>query len=202
MTTQLPKTPIVAFNEDVLLHAYCNGFFPMGDSGTNEIRWYRPDPRAIIPLESFHISNSLRRALNKKNYEVKINQQFETVVRHCMTRREESWITEKMIHVYTRAHQKGFAHSLEIYQDGLLAGGLYGVSISGVFCGESMFHLKTNASKIALCELVLRMRAIGMPLLDTQFSNSHMEQFHVELISDEDYYLRLQAALKLPVSFI
>ena len=192
----------VDFNEYLLLFAYRNASFPMGNPDTQEIRWYRPEQRAIIPLKSFHISKSLRKALNKKKYEVKINQQFETVMRHCMSQHKESWITEEMIAVYTRAHHKGFAHSLEIYQNGELAGGLYGISISGVFCGESMFHLKENASKIALCELVFRMRERGMTLLDTQYSNSHIEQFHVELIQDEEYYRRLQTALQLATSFI
>jgi leucyl/phenylalanyl-tRNA--protein transferase len=192
----------IPFNEHVLKLAYSEGCFPMGIQGTDEIQWYRPDPRAIIPLELFHISKSLRKTLKKKEHTIKINQQFETVIRYCMSLRKESWITEKMIPAYVRAHQKGFAHSLEVYQDEQLAGGLYGISMSGVFCAESMFHLKTNASKIALCELVFRMRERGMVLLDIQFSNPHTEQFHVALIRDEEYDQRLKTALALPVSFV
>jgi leucyl/phenylalanyl-tRNA---protein transferase len=192
----------IPFTEEFLLNAYCNGYFPMGTGETEEIRWYRPDPRAIIGIETFHIPKTLSRLLHRKNYEVRINTCFEKVMRYCMTLHGDTWITEKMVQVYTRLHQAGFAHSLEIYMDGTLGGGLYGVSVGGAFFGESMFHLQSNASKIALCELVFRMREKGMTLLDTQFINDHIAQFHVDTIPDSDYQALLRHALSLPVSFV
>ncbi|MBN2143808.1 MAG: leucyl/phenylalanyl-tRNA--protein transferase [Candidatus Aureabacteria bacterium] len=190
------------FTEEFLLNAYCHGYFPMGCGDSGEIRWYRPDPRAVIPLDGFHISKSLSRLIRKKTHEVRINTCFEKVMRYCMKLHGDTWITEKMVPIYTRLHQLGYAHSLEIYMNDTLAGGLYGVSIAGAFFGESMFHLQNNASKIALCELVLRMRGKGMALLDTQFINPHIAQFYVETIPDHEYMTLLHQALSLPVSFV
>ncbi|EKD28125.1 MAG: hypothetical protein ACD_79C00422G0010 [uncultured bacterium] len=192
----------IKLTPELIISAYCNGYFPMGLDNTSEIGWFRPDPRAIIDLDDFHISNSLKRFQKKLFYEVKINYDFRTVMKYCMNRKEGTWITTEMLDLYYEIHKLGFAHSLEIYVDGQLGGGLYGISIHGAFFGESMFYLKSNCSKIALMELVSRMKKKGMILLDTQFTNKHMDQFNIKHIKDKDYILLLEKALGLPVSFI
>ena len=193
----------VPFNEEVLLNAYCQGYFPMGEEETDEIRWYRPDPRAIFPLEEFHISRSLARRMRKKDYEIRINSCFQRIMALCRSQHGEGiWITGKMIDMYSGLHARGFAHSLEVFRKDELAGGLYGVAIGGAFFGESMFHLETDCSKIALCELVFRMREKGMILLDTQFSTPHLERFGARTIPDSEYCALLRKAVSLPVSFI
>lgn len=193
----------IPFNEEVLLNAYCHGYFPMGEEESDDIEWYRPDPRAIFPLDEFHISRSLAKKLKKKEYEVRINSCFQKIITLCRNQHKEGiWITEKMIAMYSSLHSRGFAHSLEIYQKNELAGGLYGVSMGGAFFGESMFHLQTDCSKIALCELVFRMKQKGMILLDTQFSTPHLEHFGVKTIPDSEYYSLLGKAVALPVSFL
>ena len=197
------STDPASFNEEVLLNAYCHGYFPMGEEESDEIQWYRPDPRAIFPLDEFHISRSLLRKIKKKEYEVRINSCFETIIRLCRDRHKEGvWITEKMLAMYTRLHSMGYAHSLEIFLNHQLAGGLYGVAIGGAFFGESMFHVQKDCSKIALCELVSRMKEKGMILLDTQFSTPHLERFGVKTIPDSDYCVLLRKAISLPVSFL
>ncbi len=193
----------IPFNEEVLLNAYCNGYFPMGEEESGEVEWYRPDPRSIFPLDEFHISRSLARKIKKKEYEIRINSCFHEIIRLCRTQHKEGiWITEKMIALYLSLHARGFAHSLEVYRNNELAGGLYGVSIGGAFFGESMFHLQTDCSKIALCELVSRMKQKGMILLDTQFSTPHLEHFGVKSIPDSEYFSLLKKAIALPVSFL
>ena len=193
----------IPFNEEVLINAYCHGYFPMGEEDTDEIEWYRPDPRAIFPLGEFHVSRSLARKIKKRDYEIRINTCFQDIIRHCRKQHSEGvWITEKMMAMYSSLHAKGFAHSLEVYKNNQLAGGLYGVAIGGAFFGESMFHLQTDCSKIALCELVFRMKQKGMILLDTQFSTPHLERFGVKNVPDSEYYKLLRKAISLPVSFL
>lgn len=194
----------IPFNEETALNAYCSGFFPMGSAKSDEVEWYRPDPRAIVPLDdSFHIPKSLMKILKKNDYTVKINTEFEAVIKHCSNIHKDGvWITDKIIEIYIKLHQMGFAHSLEIFKNSELAGGLYGVSINGAFFGESMFHLQSNCSKIALCELVFRLRNKNFILLDTQFSNPHLKQFNIKLIKDSDYMKTLRKALNLKTGFI
>lgn len=193
----------MTFNEELVLNAYCNAYFPMGEGNSDRISWYRPDPRAIIPVDSFHIPHSLLKIINKKNYEVRLDTSFDKVVRLCrQTHSEGIWISDKIIKVYNRIYEMGYAHSLEIYKNNELAGGLYGVSIGGAFFGESMFQTVSNCSKIALCELVYRMRQKKMILLDTQFSTPHLSQFNLKMIPDKEYYEILQKAIRLPVSFL
>lgn len=186
---------------EVLLKAYAMGFFPMGDSHSEEIMWHRPNPRAIIPLETFHVPSRLGRDLRQGKYTVTLNHVFQRVMEHCKLQRNDTWITYDMINHYVALHRMGFAHSLEIWMNGELAGGLYGVSIGGAFFGESKFHLQKNASKIALCELVAWMKYKGMTLLDTQYANPHIEQFGIVHISDEDYIKLLTVALTQSISF-
>ena len=145
---------------DDLIYGYMNGIFPMADAdGT--IYWYAPDPRAIIPLDTYKPSKSLKPILNKKQFEIRINTDFKGVMQGCALPRseeQETWISEEIIQAYTELHQLGFAHSVETYIDNRLVGGLYGVAIGSAFFGESMFHLVPNASKVAFHYLIQILR--------------------------------------------
>ena len=184
-----------------LCAAYCNGYFPMADPNTGEINWYSPDPRTIFDLNEFHIPRSLKLTLKKKEYEIHINKKFEEVMRAC-AEREETWISETIIQSYIQLHQLGHAHSVETWKDGKLAGGLYGVAIRGAFFGESMFSRLRDASKIALVNLVLRLKERGFTLLDTQYLTSHLEKFGAREIPRNEYLIQLEESLTKSCSFI
>ena len=189
---------MIAMNH--LLHGYRNGVFPMGlEDG--EIQWFSPDPRTIIPLETFHIPHGLKRTLKKNLFEIRINTAFEIVMRHC-ARRDETWINEEIIESYTALHRAGYGHSVEAWRDGQLAGGLYGVALGGAFFGESMFHLVTDASKVALHALVVRLRERGFTLLDTQWTTPHLQRFGVLEISRKQYIQRLADSVHAKCSFV
>jgi len=180
----------------MLLAAYCQGMFPMAVNRRGEIRWFSPDPRAVIPLDDrFHVPHGLRRALRKGRFTVTVDQEFETVIRKCSTAHGESWISKAIINAYCELHRRGFAHSVETRLEGKLVGGLYGVHLGGAFFGESMFHDATDASKIALVSLVERLREQGFTLLDTQWTTPHLMQFGTHEIPRDDYLRRLEAAL-------
>ena len=181
---------------DFVLMAYCHGYFPMADPHTGGISWYSPDPRAIIPLDDFKISRSLRQAVRKKIFDIRIDTAFEHVIRLC-AEREETWISDEIISVYTQLHRRGFAHSVESWQGRKLVGGLYGVAIGGAFFGESMFSRMTNASKVALVYLADRLKQRKFRLLDTQFMNEHVRQFGAYEISRSSYLNLLAEALKV-----
>jgi leucyl/phenylalanyl-tRNA--protein transferase len=186
-----------------LIYAYASGYFPMGDEA-NEIRWYNPDPRAIIPIESYAPAKSLRPVLNKGIFECRINQAFEQVMRHCSQPRSEDdgiWISEEIIQAYTELHRLGLAHSVEVYREGKLVGGLYGVCLGGAFFGESMFSLVSNASKVAFHHLLIRLRERGFDLLDTQFINDHVERLGAIEIPQAEYLHRLEKALDKKCNF-
>jgi leucyl/phenylalanyl-tRNA--protein transferase len=185
---------------ELLLHGYRFGIFPMAmDDGA--IEWFSPDPRTILPLADFHIPHGLRRARRKQNFEVRINSRFADVIGHCADR-EDTWINEEIIESYTRLHELGYAHSIETWLDGELAGGLYGVAIGGAFFGESMFHLVTNASKVALWELVDRLRKRRFVLLDTQWLTPHLRQFGATSVPRSVYLQLLSRAVQLPRKFV
>ena len=185
-----------------ILDAYASGSFPMAVNMRGDIRWFSPDPRAIIPIdERFHVPRGLRRVLNQNRFTVTVDQDFERVIRNCATSHGESWISREIVTAYSRLHQEGWAHSVETRQDGALVGGLYGVHLRGAFFGESMFHHATDASKVALVALVDRMRAGGFTLLDTQWITPHLAQFGTIEISREDYLARLGAALERECAF-
>jgi len=192
----------VALDPETLLVAYSQGAFPMTDSdGTT--RWYTADPRGIIPLETFHVPRSLRQIIRQKRFEIRINYDFERVMRACMEARPEgSWISEQLIAVYTQLHELGYAHSVEAWREGQLAGGLYGVSLGAAFFGESMFHYVRDASKVALVALVERLRERGYELLDTQAATPHLRRFGCIEIRAEDYMRRLKRALARKCSFV
>lgn len=189
-----PLTP------ELILYAYAQGLFPMADSREGEIGWYSPDPRAVFPLEAFHVPKNLAKTVRQGRFDIRIDTAFQTVMEAC-AEREETWISEAIVKVYTALHRKGFAHSVEAWQDGALVGGLYGVAIGGAFMGESMFSRATDASKVCLVHLVDRMKTRGFTLLDSQYPTEHLTQFGQTLIRRADYLRQLQAALGLPCRF-
>lgn len=185
---------------ELLLLAYRNGIFPMAECDEEErVYWYAPDPRAILPLDGFHLPKSLARTLRKGTFEVTYDKAFERVMRACAEPRDDSpgtWISEEFIRIYTQLHRIGFAHSVECWSEGELAGGLYGVSVGAAFMGESMFHRVTDASKVALAKLVERLNDRGYELLDVQFKTTHLARFGVIDIPRDDYESRLAKALE------
>ncbi|MCP5098411.1 MAG: leucyl/phenylalanyl-tRNA--protein transferase [Chloroflexi bacterium] len=197
METRVELTP------ELLLSAYCQGIFPMAHDDGN-IYWYDPDPRAIIPLDEFHVSRSLRRTLGKRPFTIRINTAFVEVMHACAAPnigRESTWISDEIILAYTRLHRLGFAHSVETWLDGKLVGGLYGVAVRGLFAGESMFSHITDGSKVALAHLVTQMRQQGLMLLDIQFMTDHLMRFGAIEVSSQAYKRLLAAALQAPAQF-
>ncbi len=179
-----------------LLYAYSQGYFPMAvPEEENEIFWFKPDLRGIIPLEEFHVSKNLRRLYNKHYFELRINGNFEGTMRACSAR-EDTWISEDIIKSYCKLNELGYGYSFETWKDGQLVGGLYGVSIGKAFFGESMFHTETDASKIALIFLVQFLKENNFQLLDTQYINNHLLQFGAKEIPNEQYELLLAKALE------
>ncbi len=181
---------------DEVLLAYRIGMFPMADPATGEIAWYAPDPRAVIELDRFAVPRSLRTVLRRGVFEVRWDTAFESVMRGCAAR-DETWISEAVIQAYVKLHRRGWAHSVECWKEDRLAGGLYGVALGGAFFGESMFSTERDASKVALAQLVARMRERGYVLLDVQFLTPHLERFGAREIPREEYLDRLTSALTL-----
>lgn len=165
------------------------------------VRWYTADPRGVLPLDSrFHVPRSVKKVMARPSaeggFELRINSAFEETMRACMvSRADATWITEELIAAYVRLHRMGFAHSVEAWQDRELVGGLYGISLGGAFFGESMFHRKTDASKVALVCLVERLRERGYLLLDTQAQTPHLSRFGCYEIPAEQYLSLLEGAL-------
>lgn len=190
----------VRLTPDLLIRAYVNGIFPMGDDHTSTVRWYSPDPRAHLPLPDFHVPHNLRRRVRRREFAVTTDQAFGRVIRACADR-ERTWITPRIIRAYTRLHERGAAHSVECWQNDELAGGLYGVALDGAFFGESMFFRVSNASKVALVHLVRQMRAGGFALLDTQYATEHLERFGVVEIPRGEYMERLEEALSVETTW-
>jgi leucyl/phenylalanyl-tRNA--protein transferase len=184
---------------ELLLQGYRLGVFPMAME-EDAIEWFSPDPRAILPLEEFHVPHTLRRILRKGVFEIKIDNRFSEVIRAC-AKREDTWINREIIEGYMRLHELGHAHSVEAWAGGKLAGGLYGVAMGGAFFGESMFHRVRDASKIALVGLVEHLRARKFALLDTQWITPHLQQFGAIEISREHYLRLLRRAVELPRKF-
>jgi leucyl/phenylalanyl-tRNA--protein transferase len=164
------------------------------------IEWFSPDPRAILPLDTFHLPHVLRRLSRRKIFEIKIDTDFSEVIEAC-AKREDTWINREIIESYIRLHELGHAHSVETWREGDLAGGLYGVAVGGAFFGESMFHRVTDASKIALVALVEHLRARKFALLDMQWLTPHLKQFGGVEISRNHYLHLLRRAVELPRKF-
>jgi len=188
-------------NSQVLLDAYRYGVFPMAETASSsEVIWIEPQMRGIIPLKEFHIPRSLKKIIRKAEFTVTANACFKKVVTSCANR-PETWINEAITESYTQLHKENFAHSIEVWKNGALVGGLYGVHIGAAFFGESMFSVSTNASKIALVYLVARLKAGGFQLLDTQFTTDHLEQFGTQEIPQKAYKHLLAAAVTQPGDF-
>ena len=184
---------------DLLLNAYAQGIFPMG-MPEGEIAWFSPDPRGVLPLEGFRVPHGLARRLRRNPFEIRIDTVFEEVMRAC-AEREETWIDEEIVLSYTELHRLGFAHSVEAWHAGRLAGGLYGVALGGAFFGESMFHRETDASKVALHALVERLRERRFALLDIQWVTPHLATFGAVEIPRREYLRKLRAAIALERAF-
>ena len=186
----------------LLVHAYRQGIFPMALED-DEIGWFSPDPRGVLPLDHVHTPARLARVIRSGRFEVAIDRDFEGVMRACAADREDgTWISEEIIESYVALHRLGMAHSVEAWREGKLAGGLYGVHLGGAFFGESMFHYETDASKVALMALVTRMRDRALSLLDIQWVTPHLAQFGAVEIPREDYLMRLNRVIDLPRVFV
>jgi len=169
-----------------------------------EISWYDPDPRAILPLDRFHVSRTLSRTVRQGHFEVRVNNSFSAVIQQCARPGldgDEIWINTEIMDSYIRLHQLGYAHSVETWIEGKLVGGLYGVAVNGLFAGESMFSVKRDASKIALVYLVQHLQRKGFLILDVQFMTDHLQRFGAVVISRAEYQEQLARAITLPVSF-
>lgn len=180
-----------------------NGIFPMADE-TGEVYWYSPDPRAIIPLDTYQPAKSMRPILRQKKFDIRINTQFRHVMEYCAAPRdgeEGTWISPKIIDAYVALHHLGMAHSVEAFRENKLVGGLYGVAIGSAFFGESMFYLESNASKVAFHYLIQLLKTQGFQLLDTQFINDNVKRFGAIEIPKADYIALLQRALQTKAHF-
>lgn len=186
----------------LLVRAYRDGLFPMAlEDG--RIGWFSPDPRGIVPLDTFHVPSRLARVVRAQRFEIRIDTAFGDVMRACADRRDDdgTWISAEILDSYEALHRQGLAHSVEAWRDGDLAGGLYGVHIGAAFFGESMFHRETDASKVALVALVERLIAGGFTLLDTQWVTPHLQQFGAVEIPRTDYLRRLSLAVRRTATF-
>ncbi len=192
----------------LLRWAYRQGWFPMANPEAGAIEWFNPDPRAIIPLDAFHVPATLSREVRKGRFDIRCDTVFEVVMRACAAPRapdDLTWIDGAMIEAYVRLHEQGSAHCLEAWLGDQLVGGLYGVHVGGAFFGESMFSRPdlggTNASKVCLVHLVGWMRHRGFTLLDTQFGTEHLEQFGCVEIDRRQYLVRLADAVQRDVAW-
>ena len=188
---------------ELLLTAYAQGMFPMAhDDG--QIYWYSPEPRAVLPLGKLHTSRSLMRFIHSKKYQVRFDTAFREVMVACAALkpgRESTWISQEMIEAYSWLHELGFAHSVECWMDDELVGGLYGVSLRGLFAGESMFSERPNASKVALYFLVQHLKERGFTLLDVQVLTPHLQRLGAVEISQARYRKLLRDALSVDARF-
>ncbi len=193
-----------SLSTDQLIYAYASGVFPMADAETGEINWYRPNPRAIIPIDTYQPGRTLKPILNKGLFEIRIDQQFRRVMEMCAEPRPyepETWISSEIIDVYTELHQMGFAHSVEAYLEGELVGGLYGVHLGAAFFGESMFTKASNSSKVCFHYLISILRQNDFELLDSQFMNDNVQRYGAIEISRSIYEKRLAKAISRSCNF-
>ncbi len=193
---------MVDLTPQLLLQAYAEGLFPMAESAaSDELYWFDPDRRGILPLDGFHVPRRLRRTLRQGVFEVRTNSAFDRVIAACATVRPSTWINGDIVRSYCDLHKYGYAHSVEAWLGNRLVGGLYGVALGGAFFGESMFSRVTDASKVALVHLVARLISAGFTLLDTQFVTEHLTQFGAIEIPRTEYRKRLTAALAINADF-
>lgn len=184
---------------EILLRAYAAGIFPMAeDANDPTLFWVEPRDRGIIPLRGFHISKRLARTVRSDQFEIRVDQDFDAVIAGCAAPdfdREKTWISGRIRRLYGELFDAGFCHTVEVYRDDRLVGGLYGVRLQGAFFGESMFHRERDASKVALVHLVARLRKGGFTLLDTQFVTPHLAQFGASEVPRRTYKQMLRAAM-------
>lgn len=199
MTVEDPQPEL---DGDLLLKAYVNGIFPMADPEIGVVEWFKPSLRGILPLDAVHVSASLARRVRSGRFKITVDQCFELVMRECATPRSAengSWMVEPLLRAYLELFERGFAHSIEAWRDGVLVGGLYGVHIGSAFFGESMFSRPalggTDASKVCLVHLVERLQRSGFLLLDTQLVNDHIARLGGIEIDSSEYDRRLVDAL-------
>ncbi len=193
---------MVDLTPQLLLQAYAEGLFPMAESAaSDELYWFDPDRRGVLPLDGFHVPRRLRRTIRQGVFEVRINSAFDRVITACATVRPSTWINRDIVRSYCDLHEYGYAHSVEAWLGNRLVGGLYGVALGGAFFGESMFSRVTDASKVALVHLVARLIRAGFTLLDTQFVTEHLTQFGATESPRTEYRRRLTAALAVNADF-
>ena len=190
-----------SLDPDVLLHAYRSGVFPW--SSDPAITWWSPDPRAIFDLDNYRPHRSVARTARRQGWCFTVDRDFNGVMRGCAEptpERPATWITDEFLASYAELHRRGHAHSVEVYEDEELVGGLYGVTIGGFFGGESMFRRRTDASKAAVAYLITRLRAGGFTLLDAQMPTAHLAHLGAIDIPRAEYFARLRAALAVSAS--
>ncbi len=184
-----------------ILDGYRQGYFLMAEDDESDLAWYTSQERTLIPLdERFHVPRSLRRAINQNQFEVAINQDFWGVVEGCANRKS-TWISQELREIYGALHQAGWAHSFEAWQGNQLAGGILGLSIGGMFIGESMFYTVPEGSKVAMVKLVAHLRSRGYLMFDAQLMNPHLARFGAYTLGGRAYQKRLIQALRQPCMF-
>lgn len=182
--------------------AYARGIFPMAIDRRDIFTWHRPDPRAVLPLTGFHMPRSLAKVIRQRRFEVTYDQAFRQVMEGCAEKRKGgTWINDTLLDIYCDMHRAGRAHSVEVWKDGLLVGGTYGVHLGGAFMAESKFHRVRDASKVALAALVTRLRERGFALLDVQYVTPHLSRFGVVEVPAVTYEKTLRDALALRCEF-
>jgi len=183
-----------------MIKLYAAGAFPMADNDAGTIEWFCPETRTIIPLENYHLPRSLKKILNENRFTVQFDTDFLSVVKHCANR-DETWISDKLITAYLNLQKQGHIHTVEVYQQEKLVGGLYGVSYRGAFFGESMFSLVSQASKIALAHLLAHLKEKNFTLLDVQYMTEHLKMFGATEISFEFFNSLLKEAYFVEAEF-
>jgi leucyl/phenylalanyl-tRNA--protein transferase len=178
----------------LIQYAYERAAFPMAnDDGT--VDWYQPHRRALFPIEGVHVSRSLKKTIQRAQFDIRFDTSFESVMRNCL-RPDANWINEDLIRSYTQVHFEGWGHCCEAWMDGQLVGGVYGLALGTCFCAESMFHRVTDASKVALWAMVEKCRLLGFTLFDAQIMNPHLRSLGAFEIPNREYERRLEQALR------
>jgi leucyl/phenylalanyl-tRNA--protein transferase len=185
------------YTPEAVVGAYCNGIFPWPQRPGDQL-WYSSDPRAILPLDNLYVSQRLARTIRSGRFAVSVDGAFAEVMQGCSERGEENtWITPELLRCYVELHKRGWAHSFEVWEDGNLVGGLYGLAVGGLYGAESMFHRVSDASKVAMAAMVQHCRSIGVQLIDLQVLTPHTERMGAVEISRERYHELLAEALQI-----
>lgn len=201
----MPDSSLLEITPQILLRAYCNGIFPMSNAADDpKIFWVEPQMRGILPLNAFHVPRSLAKTYRRQPYHLRINTDFRGVIDGCAAisnTRKSTWINPVIRNLFCELHSMGYAHSVEAWREDNLVGGLYGLAIGGAFFGESMFTRSRDASKLCLVHLVNILNQQGFCLLDTQFTNTHLEQFGIQEVPKAHYLALLDKALDINPAF-